>query len=305
MEEFYIPSNGRGSLHCGMWRPAGKPRAVVQLIHGIAEHIARYDQFACFLKEQGYLVVADDHMGHGASIGPGGIQGYFYGGWLSAVADEKSLHDRIAAQNPDVPYYMFGHSMGSFLLRTYLYTYPQALDAAIISGTGWAAPVAIQAGLLVCRIEARRVGETGVSPVLSKMMFGGYNKGFRPQRTAFDWLTSVDEVVDAYVADPLCGFDATVGLTRDMLTGIQMNENPENLSRMPAELPVMFVSGARDPVGGESKGVLQTIDAFKRAGMRNVTIKIYPEGRHEMLNERNRGEVYGDILGWLEQQAKA
>jgi len=305
MEEFYIPSNGRGSLHCGMWRPAGKPRAVVQLIHGIAEHIARYDQFACFLKEQGYLVVADDHMGHGASIGPGGIQGYFYGGWLSAVADEKSLHDRIAAQNPGVPYYILGHSMGSFLLRTYLYTYPDALDAAIISGTGWTAPAMVRTGLLVCRAEARRVGETGVSPILNKMMFSGYNKAFQPQRTAFDWLTSVDEVVDAYIADPLCGFDSTVGLTRDLLTGIQMNENRENLARMDKNLPVLFVSGAKDPVGGSSKGVLQTIDAFKRSGMKNVTIKIYPDGRHEMLNERNRGEVYGDILTWLQQREKA
>jgi alpha-beta hydrolase superfamily lysophospholipase len=137
------------------------------------------------------------------------------------------------------------------------------------------------------------------------MMFSGYNKAFQPQRTAFDWLTSVDEVVDAYIADPLCGFDSTVGLTRDLLTGIQMNENRENLARMDKNLPVLFVSGAKDPVGGSSKGVLQTIDAFKRSGMKNVTIKIYPDGRHEMLNERNRGEVYGDILTWLQQREKA
>ena len=301
MEEFYIPSNGRGSLHCGIWKPEGQPKAVVQLIHGIAEHIRRYDAFARFLTEHGYAVVADDHMGHGASIGPGGIQGYFYGGWLSAVADEKSLRDRISAMYPGVPYIMLGHSMGSFLLRTYLYTYPAALDRAIISGTGWAAAPAIHAGLLVCRLEARRVGETGVSPLLSKMMFGGYNKAFRPQRTAFDWLTSVESVVDAYVADPLCGFDATVGLTRDMLTGIQMNENAANLARMDKQLPVLFLSGGKDPVGGESKGVLQTIDAFKRAGMKNITIRIYPEGRHEMLNEKNSGEVWADVLGWIEK----
>jgi len=300
MEEFYIPSNGKGSLHCGMWKPAAAPKAVVQLVHGIAEHIARYDDFARFLTERGYLVVADDHMGHGGSIGPDGVQGYFCGGWLSAAADEKSLHDRAAAMYPGIPYIILGHSMGSFLLRTYLYTYPDALSGAIISGTGWQPPLAISAGLALCRAEARRLGETGVSPLLVRMMFGSYNRGFDKTRKN-DWLTSVSPVVDAYNADPLCGFDATVGLTRDMLTGIQMNENPENLARMEKSLPVLFVSGGKDPVGAQSAGVLQTIDAFKRAGMKNIAIHIYPEGRHEMLNESNRAEVYADILAWLEK----
>ena len=302
MEEFYIPSNGKGSLHCGMWKPEAAPKAVVQLVHGIAEHIARYDDFARFLTARGYLVAADDHMGHGGSIGTDGVQGYFCGGWLSAVADEKSLHDRVAAMYPGVPYVILGHSMGSFLLRTYLYTYPEALNGAIISGTGWQPAIAISAGLALCRMEARRLGETGVSPLLVRMMFGSYNRGFDKTRKN-DWLTSVSSVVDAYNADPLCGFDATVGLTRDMLTGIQMNENPENLARMEKPLPVLFVSGGKDPVGAQSKGVLQTIDAFKRAGMKNVTIRIYPEGRHEMLNESNREEVYSDILTWLEKWA--
>ena len=131
-------------------------------------------------------------------------------------------------------------------------------------------------------------------------MFGRYNKPFAPVRTKNDWICSVDEVVDAYTADPWCGFDATVGLARDLLSGVERNEKPENLAKMNKQLPVLFVSGGKDPVGGMSRGVLTCIDAFKRSGMKDVTIRIYPEGRHEMLNESNHEVVYADILRWLE-----
>lgn len=240
-------------------------------------------------------------MGHGGSI-VSGTQGYFSGGWLNAVADVKALHDRTAMEYPGIPYIILGHSMGSFLLRTYLYTYPADLDAAIISGTGWEKPATIKAGLLLCRIEEKRLGETKTSPVLNSLIFGGYNKVFKPNRTPSDWICSDEQVVDKYQADPLCGFDATIGLARDMLTGIRMNEDPTNLMKMNKSLPVLFVSGAKDPVGGMSKGVLACIDAFKRSGIRSVTIHIYPEGRHEMLNEVNRVDVYNDILTWLDER---
>lgn len=299
MEEFYLQSNGGGRLHCALWRPAGTPRAVVQIIHGIAEHIGRYDDFATFLTENGFVVVADDHMGHGLSVAQGEPMGYFNGGWTVAVSDEKLLHDHTKALYPDVPYYILGHSMGSFLLRTYLYTYPDALDAAIISGTGWEAPMKVKAGLAVCDLEAKRCSETKTSALVTKLMFGSYNKGIEPVRTKDDWICSDPAVVDKYAADPLCGFDATIGLARDLLTGITMNENRENLLKMNKLLPILFVSGAKDPVGSMAKGVLRCIDAFKRAGMRKITIKIYPEGRHEMLNEVNKAEVYEDILTWL------
>ena len=300
MKEFYLDSCGGGRLHCAIWTPEGEPKAVVQLIHGIAEHIGRYDEFARFLNAHGYVVAADDHMGHGGSV-ENGVKGYFSGGWLSAVEDEKRLHDEIAAQYPVLPYFILGHSMGSFLLRTYLYTYPGTIDAAIISGTGWEPSAVIRAGLAACKLEQLRLGEKRTSPILTKLMFGSYNKPFAPVRTKDDWICSDPAVVDAYTADPLCGFDATIGLARDMLTGIEMNEMRENLLKMDKLLPLLFVSGGKDPVGGMSKGVLRCIDAFKRAGMRKITIRIYPEGRHEMLNEVNRNEVYQDILNWLLQ----
>lgn len=299
MEEFYIPSNGAGRIHCCKWLPSAEPKAVVQLVHGIAEHIGRYDDFAGFLTQYGYAVVADDHMGHGGSI-EGGTAGYFHGGWMAAVADVKSLRDKTAAEYPGIPYYMLGHSMGSFLLRTYLYTYPDTIEGAIISGTGWEPLTKVRAGLLLCNLEAKRLGGDKVSPLITKLMFGSYCKPFQPARTKDDWICSVDSVVDAYEADPFCGFDATIGLARDLLTGVKMNEQPENLAKMDKTLPILFVSGGKDPVGNMSKGVLACIDAFKRSGLRNISIKIYPDGRHEMLNERNKDEVYQDILSWLD-----
>ena len=301
MEEFYLQSNGGGKLHCAVWRTNQTPRAVVQLVHGIAEHIGRYDHFARYLAENGFIVAAEDHMGHGGSIGEDGVKGYFSGGWMTAVADVKLLCEHMKAEYPGLSYYILGHSMGSFLLRTYLYTYPGTINAAIISGTGWEPSAVIRAGLAACKLEQLRLGEKRTSPILTKLMFGSYNKPFAPVRTKDDWICSDPAVVDAYTADPLCGFDATIGLARDMLTGIEMNEMRENLLKMDKLLPLLFVSGGKDPVGGMSKGVLHCIDAFKRAGMRKITIRIYPEGRHEMLNEVNRNEVYQDILNWLLQ----
>ena len=301
MEEFYLASNGAGRMHCALWEPESAPRAVVQIIHGIAEHIGRYDHFARFLTQRGFVVCADDHMGHGLSVEAGGIYGYFSGGWLSAVADERTLYEEMKRRYPALPYLMLGHSMGSFLLRTYLYTYPDAVDKAVISGTGWEDPTKVRLGKLVCKLEQARVGETSTSKLVTKLMFGSYNKPFGAVTSPNAWICSDEAVVAAYDADPLCGFDATVGLARDLLTGVEMNEQPENLDKMNKQLPLLFVSGSKDPVGGMAKGVLRCIDAFKRSGMKDITIKLYPEGRHEMLNERNKDEVYQDVLTWLER----
>ncbi len=300
MNEIYLTSPGGVELFCRIWEPKEDPKAIVQILHGVAEHSARYDHFARWMNEQGYLVVAHDHMGHGMSMMQGLPQGYFKGGWMAAVDDVHCVYEHFAAQYPQIPYYMLGHSMGSFLLRTYLYTYPGSINGAIISGTGWEEPMLTRAGLLVCSVEERRIGELSVSKAMNALMFGPYSKAFKNGRTAFDWLCTVDEVVDAYIEDPLCGFPITVALSREMLCGIEKNEQQENLAKMDRNLPVYFISGAHDPVGHMAKGVLRCVDAFKRAGMREVDVKIYPDGRHEMLNETNREEVYGDVLAWLE-----
>ena len=300
MNEFFIPSVGKGNIHCCKWEPDGEVRGVVQIIHGIAEYAARYDEIARFLTANGFVVVGDDHMGHGGSIGENTMQGYFYGGWLNAVDDSMHLFEKIKKEYPDKPYFIYGHSMGSFMARTILYRYKDAgFAGALISGTGWQPKMILSLGMNVCKGQAKKLGETGTSPVVKKLMFGGYNKGYDKPRTEFDWLSRDEAVVDAYIADPLCGFDATIGLSAAMLEGMKMNENAENLAKMPKKLPVFIFSGAMDPVGANGKGVKQTYEAFRKAGMEDVTMKLYPEGRHEMHNELNKEEVFKDILAFL------
>jgi len=304
MREFELSSTGGGKLRCGLWAPrTPRPEAVVQLVHGIAEHIGRYEEFASFLAAQGFLVVADDHMGHGKSVSDGEAPGFFPSGWLGAVDDEIALLERAREELPDTPRFLLGHSMGSFLTRTLLYRCPDAgLRGVILSGTGWQSGLTLRLGRRLCAREERRAGERGVSDTLQNMVFGRYNRRFRPNRTEYDWISSDPAAVDAYCADPLCGFPVTVGLARDLLEGIASNQRKENLQKMPKELPVLFFSGACDPVGGMGRGVERAARAFREAGMRKVSVRLYPGGRHEMLGEKNRDEVFADVLAWLKAQ---
>lgn len=304
-EDFWFDSCGAGKIHGCRWSPEGEPKAVLQIVHGIAEYIERYDGFAEFLTRRGFLVVAEDHMGHGQSIGSEGVQGYFTGGWFNAVADSYHLLEMTKAEFPDLPYFLFGHSMGSFMARTILCKYPDSgIDAAIICGTGWQPAFALPAVIKIVEGECKKVGETNPSQRLQNLVFGGYNKRVEHPRTEFDWLTRDAKILDAYIAHPLCGFTASTGLLRDMMTGILYIEQPKNLAAMRKDLPVFFIAGGDDPVGSYGKGVRKAADAFRKAGMTDVDVHIYPLCRHELLNEINREEIYGDILQWLSAHVK-
>ena len=301
--DFYFPSHGKGMIHGCRWEPKEKPVAVLQIVHGVAEHAARYDHFASFMAEQGFLVVAQDHMGHGGSIGSDGHMGCFEGGWHKAVADVHRLLSYTRMEFPDVPYILLGHSMGSFLVRTLLAKYPKSgVSAAILSGTAWMHRGIINSGIAAAALVAKRQGPEKPSKLLNDMMFGGYNRRIEHRRTSHDWLTRDRRIVDAYVADPLCGFTITAGLARDMLTGLLYIQEPENLAKMRKSLPVLFIAGADDPVGNYGEGVKQAVQAFVKAGMENVSMRLYPLCRHEVLNELNRDEVYANILDWLKKQ---
>lgn len=303
--DHYFDSCGAGQIHYCRWSPVGEPKAILQIVHGIAEFVERYDEFANYLTSQGYLVVAEDHMGHGKSINGDGIQGYFHGGWFNAVADTYHLLEMTKAEYPDVPYILFGHSMGSFMARTILCKYPDSgIAAAIICGTGWQPAFAIPGLLKVMDRVCAKTGETNPNETIHKMIFGGYNNKVEHKRTDFDWLTRDNAIVDAYIAHPLCGFVASCGLLRDMMQGILYVEQPKNLAHMKKDLPLFFIAGAADPVGSYGKGVRQAAAAYEKAGMEQVTTKIYPLCRHEILNEINRVEVYEDITRWIGKYEK-
>lgn len=300
--DFYYPSYGRGMIHGCRWEPEGQPKAVLQIVHGIAEYAARYDGFAEFLTRQGFLVVAEDHMGHGDSIGDGPV-GYFEGGWFKAVADTHRLFSYTRMEFPNIPYVLFGHSMGSFMVRTMLARYPKAdINAAVICGTAWMHRGIINSGLAAATLAGKAEGADKPSRMINNMMFGTYNRRVEHKRTAFDWLTRDDAAVDAYMADPLCGFPITAGLARDMLGGMRYNQEPETLDKMRKDLPVLFIAGGDDPVGGYGEGVTRTYQEFTKAGMTQVDIRLFPLCRHELLNEINKEEIYHYILQWLSKQ---
>ena len=298
--DYFYDSCGSGKIHVCHWTPDGAAKAVLQIVHGIAEFVERYDDFANYLTSQGYIVVAEDHMGHGQSIGEDGIRGYFHGGWFNGVADTYKLMQDTMAEFPSLPYVLFGHSMGSFMARTILAQYPDSgISAAIICGTGWQPRFALPMLIKVVESICKKNGEQNPSEQLQQMIFGGYNKKIANPRTASDWLTRDEAIVDAYVAHPLCGFTPACGLLRDMMKGIYFVEQPQNLAKMKKSLPVLFIAGTEDPVGPYGKGVEKAAAEFIKAGMSKVSLKLYPDCRHEILNELNKQEVYNDISSWL------
>lgn len=242
-------------------------------------------------------------MGHGQSINGGGIRGYFHGGWFTAIADTMELMRMTREDNPGVPYILFGHSMGSFMARTILCKYPDCgIQGAIICGTGWQPAFALPALIKVVEGICKKGDETQPNEKLQSLVFGSYNQKVEHPRTGYDWLTRDARIVDAYIAHPLCGFTASAGLLRDMMKGIYFIEQDVNLAAMRKDQPVFFIAGGDDPVGPYGKGVQKCADVFKKSGMTDVSVHIYPLCRHEILNEINREEVYEDILQWVESK---
>lgn len=298
---FFPSSNGKSTIHARKCLPDGKPRAVIQIVHGIAEHINRYDDFMMFLASNGFAVAGDDHLGHGQSATTPEELGFFddEDGWSRVVDDVSTLRDMMHGEFPDVPYIFFGHSMGSFLTRTYLINNPDKYDAAIISGTGHQSKALVLAGLTAANAVVKLHGPRADGKTLNDIAFGAYNRKVAFPMTEFDWISRDYESVKKYIDDPKCGFVCKASLYRDMMTGVKYITDQSNIDRMSKEQPIYFMSGESDPVGDYGKGVERAYDAFCKAGLRDVTLHLYPGGRHEMLNEINRQEVYQNILTWL------
>lgn len=302
---FYFPScDGLHQIHAAQWLPEGRPRAVVQIVHGISEYVRRYDRFARFLASQGFLVCGEDHLGHGKTAEADGIYGWFAqeDGWSKVLTDVHTLRERMGQEYPGIPYFIFGHSMGSFLTRNYLIQWPGSVSGAILSGTGQESPLTVRLGRLAAS-AARRIGRgQAVSPLINALSLGAYNRQFAPNRTSVDWISRDETVQDAYLADPLCNFLPTAGMFRDMMDGLSLIGDPQNLKKMDPSTPVFFLSGDKDPVGQQGKGVEKVYEMFRAAGCTDVTCHLYRDGRHEMLNELNYEQVQRDILEWLEQR---
>lgn len=303
----FSSSDGVHTCYASLWLPEqGEPRAMIQIVHGVAEYVGRYDHFARFLTDHGYAVCGEDHLGHGRTGAQDGKFGYFgkRGGWDLVTADVRRLRQLMGEQHPNIPYILLGHSMGSFLTRTYLCRYPGTVDGAILSGTGQESALLVGCGKLLASLIGRFKGMDYSSTLVNDLSLGAYNKQFRPNRTTADWICRDEAVVDRYLADPFCTFIPTVGMYRDMLGGLQYIASPRALSQMDPDTPVYLFSGDQDPVGANGAGVKKVYGYFKEHGTKDLSLKFYAGGRHEMLNEINREEVYADVLAWLREHVR-
>lgn len=296
----FSSTDGTHQCFAQEWLPEGNPRAVVQIVHGIAEHIGRYDHVGRFLAAQGIVVCGEDHLGHGKTARKGEY-GFFAkeGGWELVCDDVRQLRRVQGEKYPGIPYFLLGHSMGSFLARTYLCRFPGDVDGCVLSGTGQENALLVAGGKALADFLCRTQGEHTVSPLIQAMSLGAYNKKFSPNRTAADWISRDEGAVDDYLADPLCRFLPTVSMFRDMMGGLQYISSPAALSRMDSGTPIYIFSGDRDPVGHMGKSVRTVHGYFEKQGTRDLQLKLYPGGRHEMFNEINRQEVMDDLLLWL------
>jgi alpha-beta hydrolase superfamily lysophospholipase len=300
--DFTFQTVDGASLYVRGWQ-VDRPKAIVQIFHGMAEHGARYERLAQALAGAGYATYVHDHRGHGRSIAEGMPAGHMADSdsWNRIVEDAHGINREIAKLQPGVPIIVLGHSMGSFVLQQLLFEHPGDMIAAALSASNGKPPPIAIVGKLVARIERARVGKRKPSPILQRLTFGEYNKAFAPARTEFDWLSRDPVEVDRYVADPLCGFAVSTQVWIDMLAGLDRIANPSNVAKVPKDKPLYLFAGSRDPVGDFGKGMKRLHDAYKRAAIFDVRLRLYPEGRHEMLNEINRQEVTDDLIAWCDE----
>ena len=300
--EFTYPSkDGKTQIHAIEWIPDQEVKAVLQICHGMVEYVDRYHEFAAYLAEKGFYVTGHDHLGHGKSVTSEEEYGYFPqpDGNKCVILDIHNLRKMTSEKYPEVPYFMLGHSMGSFLLRQYLTMFSKGLSGAIIMGTGHQPLNVLKAGQMLCRLTALFKGWKYRSQYVDSLCFGKYNKKFEPAETKKDWVTSYKPIRDIYVKDPLTSFTFTVGGYYQMFEGMKVLDTKGSVDKIRKDIPIFFVAGQDDPVGDFGKAVERVFEKYKAAGIEDVSIKLYQNNRHEILNEKNREQAYVDLYQWM------
>ncbi|OPA99071.1 alpha/beta hydrolase [Pseudomonas fluorescens] len=298
---FWLTANDRSRLYVNQWLPEGPARAMIMLSHGMAEHSGRYGRLAEALCGAGFGLYALDQRGHGRTADEGTLGLYAEkDGWNKVVGDLASLNQHIAHQTPGLPIFLLGHSMGSYIAQAYLLHHSASLNGAILSGSNFQPVALYRAARVIAHIERLRQGLRGRSALIDFLSFGSFNKAFKPNRTAFDWLSRDPAEVDRYINDPLCGFRCTNQLWIDLLGGLQQISKASNLAQIDPGLPILVIGGECDPVS-EGKRLKNLAHALRDAGCQNLQLTIYPQARHEVFNETNRDVVTADVLTWLDQ----
>ncbi|MBQ5436854.1 MAG: lysophospholipase [Firmicutes bacterium] len=299
-EGSFASTNGKDTVRYTEWLPDDMPViAVLQIAHGMAEHIERYEDFALWLNRYGIAVAGNDHVGHGRTSDPSDY-GYMgeKDGWKTLVNDVEKLNGMLHEEHPEVPVSVMGHSMGSFVVRAWMADHGRNCDRFIIMGTSGSNP-ALKAGLGLTRMLRKKQGGHAVSKMINGMAFGSYNKRIRNARTAFDWLSVNEENVDRYVADPACGFPFTLAGFEDLFTMLSFVNSREWYEKVPKDHHILLISGLEDPVGSYGRGVAEVCEKLKDAGCSQVSMLLFEEMRHEILNEKQHEAVYKEIRDFL------
>ena len=296
-------TDSKNNLNVIIWETEKEPIGVLQIVHGMAEYIDRYDNFAKYMTEHGFNVIGHDHLGHGHSVSDERDYGFFAeeNGDKIIIEDMHSVTQYAREKWEELPNFILGHSMGSFCLRQYLTKYSNDVLGAIIMGTGWIPSAAALLGKTIATNTCKSKGSHTVNPLLIKLTLEPYNKPFAPARTNCDWLSRDEKQVDLYVNDKLCGFDFTAGAYKDFFTILEKIAKNRQLIGMRKSLPILITSGSVDPVGG--KKACEKLNAqYKRCGIDDVTLKLWENDRHEILNELDKSDVYQYIYNWLKSK---
>ncbi|MCL2253202.1 MAG: lysophospholipase [Lachnospiraceae bacterium] len=289
-------------IHATIWQPKLKVKAILIIAHGMAEYIDRYDAFATYLAEHGILVAGCDYIGHGKTVVGFDKYGYFCSRDPATVVvrDVHRLKKTIQERYPCIPQIVMGHSMGFFVILNYLYRYGNGVDGAIFMGCGMPSKILISCSRFIANLQARVVGADKPGKLLNRLAFGKYNKKVTDPESFFSWLSFNKENVEKYDNDPLCGFIFTINGFQTMLELISRLQKPDNLAQIPKDMKILMVSGAMDPVCEYGKGFAKVEKSLRKVGINDITAKLYSWGRHEILQEDEKKEVFEDIKNWLD-----
>ena len=301
METTYRTMSDGASVAVYTWLPEQKPKAVLHIVHGMAEHALRYDDFAKTACKRGFTVVASDHRGHGKTGAKSGLMGYLADGdgFARVVEDQKEINAEIKKQYPGLPIVIIGHSFGSFVTQEYIERYGSTIKAAVLIGSAGHNP-SVSVALLLANLNCAFKGRKSPAKFMNALVFGSYNNRVKNPHTAFDWLSRDANEVKKYIDDEYCGFVCTAGFFQDFMRGLKRLHTQEALKGIPAALPVLITAGSEDPVSDGGKTLKALYRIYQDMGMQDVSLKLYENGRHEILNETDKEEVKADILGWIE-----
>lgn len=304
-KDFYFPSSDQvTSIHAIEWIPEKEVKAILQISHGMVEYIDRYDRFARYLNDHGIYVVGNDHLGHGESVVSEDRLGYFKqpNGNQCVIKDLNRLRKITEKKYPGIPYFMLGHSMGSFMIRQYMMIFGKGLAGIIVMGTGKQPGIVLAFGKMLCKMIAAIKGWDYRSKFVDNLVSSSNNKRFEPKRTTKDWLTKDQEIVDAYLSSPWCTYCFTVNGYHEMFSSIQYIQKASNIAQIPKNLPIFLVSGSDDPIGNYGKGVKKVFQTLEKSQISDLNMKLYEGDRHEILNETDYEFVYEDIRKWMEER---